>query len=90
MVKLKYRKPLNSCCALLTFSEAEYTFQLKKPILPLMMQRFYKPDGWLGIMLGAKFYVNMDGKFPFEQAYTMMVREMGHIFGAPKDDGKLI
>lgn len=29
-------------------AEAEYTFQLGKPYIPLIMQENYKPDGWLG------------------------------------------
>ena len=57
-------------------AEAEYTFQLKKPILPLMMQRYYKPDGWLGIMMGAKLYVNFDGKYTFQKAMDMLVKEL--------------
>ena len=68
---------------LLTFSEAEYTFQQKKPILPLIMQRHYKPDGWLGIILGAKLYINME-RFPFEEAYAMMVKELIRLLGAQK------
>ena len=33
-------------------------FQLRKEILPLMMERDYKPDGWLGIILGTKLWVD--------------------------------
>ncbi len=29
-------------------AEAEYTFQLGRPFVPLIMQDNYKPDGWLG------------------------------------------
>lgn len=29
-------------------AEAEYTFSLGKPFVPLIMQNNYKPDGWLG------------------------------------------
>ena len=29
-------------------AEAEYAFQLEKPIVPLIMQKGYKPDGWWG------------------------------------------
>ena len=57
-------------------SEAEYTFQLKQPIVPLMMQRHYKPDGWLGMLMGAKLYINFDGKYDFETAYQMLLKEM--------------
>lgn len=56
--------------------EAEYTFQLKKPIIPLMLQRHYRPDGWLGIMMGAKLYINFDGKYTFDHACNMLVREL--------------
>ena len=36
-------------------AEAKYAFQLRKEIIPLMMQRNYMPDGWLGIIVGEKF-----------------------------------
>ncbi len=29
-------------------AEGEYAFQLNRPIIPLIMQKNYKPDGWLG------------------------------------------
>ena len=41
-----------------------------------MMQRHYKPDGWLGMVLGAKFYVNFDGKYQFDKAYDMLIKEL--------------
>ena len=45
-------------------TEAEYVFQLRKPYVPLMVEKGYKPDGWLGKLsyfegrtfLWAKFY----------------------------------
>ena len=66
----------NFSVGLYFYLEAEYTFQLKRPIVPLMMQRRYKPDGWLGMLMGAKQYVNFDGKFDFGYAYDMLVREI--------------
>ena len=63
-------------CSCICDTEAEYTFQLKRPIVPLMMQRHYKPDGWLGMLMGAKKYINFDGKFEFATAYDMLLREM--------------
>ena len=36
-------------------AEAKYAFQLRKEIIPLMMQRNYMPDGWLDIIVGEKF-----------------------------------
>ena len=70
-------------------TEAEYTFQLKKPIVPLMMQRHYKPDGWLGMLLGSKFYINFDGKYEFEDAFEMLERELsGRGRGLETDKGR--
>ncbi|ELU05218.1 hypothetical protein CAPTEDRAFT_180933 [Capitella teleta] len=57
-------------------TEAEYTFQLKKPIIPLMLQRHYRPDGWLGMMMGAKLYINFDGKYTFDHASMMLLKEL--------------
>lgn len=41
-----------------------------------MMQRHYKADGWLGMLLGAKLYINFDGKYTFEHAYKMLLKEL--------------
>lgn len=47
-------------------AEAEYAFQLNKPIIPLIMQQNYKPDGWLGIILGSKIFVNFT-KYDYQE-----------------------
>ena len=31
-------------------AEAEYTFNLRKPLVPLILQANYKPDGWYRIL----------------------------------------
>ncbi|GFR63320.1 hypothetical protein ElyMa_000153500 [Elysia marginata] len=49
-----------------TRAEAEYTFQQRKPIIPLIMQNGYRPDGWLGLILGSKLYYDFSGKYSFE------------------------
>ena len=41
-------------------SEAEYAYQLRKDVVPLMMQHKYKADGWLGMnALGHKAVVRL-------------------------------
>ncbi|CAK8677564.1 unnamed protein product [Clavelina lepadiformis] len=51
-------------------TEAEYAYKLKKPIIPLLLESGYNPDGWLGALLGTKLYVDLSneydclGKFP--------------------------
>ncbi|CAF4901387.1 unnamed protein product, partial [Rotaria sp. Silwood1] len=47
----------------------EYAYQRKKLIIPLLLQANYKPDGWLGIIVGSKLYINY-AKKPFETAYA--------------------
>lgn len=58
------------------FTEAEYTFQLKKDYIPLMLQKKYRPDGWLGFILGAKLYFDFSGKYPFDKSFTGLLKEL--------------
>lgn len=70
-------------------TEAEYTFQTKRAIVPLMLQRYYKPDGWLGMLMGAKLYVNFDGKYEFDHAYQLLLKELQpYLTARPSEDGK--
>eukprot|EP00299_Pterocystis_sp_00344_P014548 c7217_g1_i1.p1 GENE.c7217_g1_i1~~c7217_g1_i1.p1 ORF type:complete len:604 (-),score=139.66 c7217_g1_i1:30-1811(-) len=39
--------------------EAEFALTLRKPIVPLMMETSWKPTGWLGLLLGAKLYIDL-------------------------------
>ena len=56
-------------------TEAEYTRKLQRPFVPIWMQRHYKPDGWLGFILGEKFYVDFS-KFEFRRAYEMLKEQI--------------
>ncbi|XP_046574454.1 uncharacterized protein LOC124282490 [Haliotis rubra] len=58
-------------------SEAEYAFDLRKPIIPLLLQRDYKPDGFLGLIKGAKLFFDFSGKYPFEKKASELVKELG-------------
>ncbi|XP_046563071.1 uncharacterized protein LOC124271945 [Haliotis rubra] len=58
-------------------SEAEYAYSLQKPIIPLLLQRDYKPDGWLGFITATKLYFNFSGKFPFEKKASELVKGLG-------------
>ena len=57
-------------------SEAEYTYKLGKDIIPLMMQRNYKPDGWLGMLVGTKFWIDFHSKHVIEQGVTKLIKEL--------------
>ena len=58
-------------------SEAEYTYKLGKDIIPLMMQRNYKPDGWLGMLVGTKFRIDFHSKHVMEHGVTKLIKELG-------------
>ena len=57
--------------------EAEYTYQLHKDVIPLMMDYKYKPDGWLGIIVGAKFWIDFTEKHKLDSNIHVLVRELG-------------
>ncbi|KAJ8391656.1 hypothetical protein AAFF_G00087970 [Aldrovandia affinis] len=60
-------------------TEAEYTFQLRKEIIPLMMERNYNPDGWLGALLGAKLWIDFSDGCNFEESINQLIKEIkGH------------
>ena len=58
-------------------AEAKYAFKKRKDIIPLMMQRNYRPDGWLGFILGEKFWHDFQSKHVLEQSVTKLIRELG-------------
>ena len=57
-------------------SEAEYTYKLGKDIIPLMMQRNYEPDGWLGMLLGTKFWIDFHSKRVVKPGVTKLIKEL--------------
>ncbi|XP_035273869.1 uncharacterized protein LOC118227475 [Anguilla anguilla] len=57
-------------------TEAEYTFQLRKEIIPLMMEQNYKPDGWLGALLGAKLWIDFSDNCNFEESIKQLIKEI--------------
>lgn len=40
-------------------TEAEYAFQQRKRIVPIIMEAGYKPSGWLGALMGTRLYFDM-------------------------------
>ena len=58
-------------------SEAEYAYQLRKDIIPLMMQQNYKPDGWLGMIVGTKLWIDLRNSFNVEAAIGKLTKELG-------------
>lgn len=63
-------------------TEAEYAFQMRKRIVPVLMETNYKPTGWLGALLGTKLYFDMSDRRLIPERVTKLCRELG-------DAGKL-
>ena len=55
-------------------SESEYAYKLAKPIVPLLMERGYKPDGWLGALLGMQLYADLSSENAFETKINDVLR----------------
>jgi len=55
--------------------EAEYLVQKNKPFIPMLMEKGYRPDGWLGIILGSKIFVDFT-KLDFTLAMKELNRNL--------------
>jgi hypothetical protein len=64
-----YRKS-NYCRA-----EANYAFRRQREIIPIVLQKHYKPDGWLLFLIGQLLYVDFT-KYEFDQAMMMLLKEV--------------
>lgn len=48
------------------------------------MERGYQPDGWLGILLGAKYFHEFTDKYPFETKIERLVQEISSLMSGGK------
>ncbi|UJR08038.1 hypothetical protein I4U23_012315 [Adineta vaga] len=64
----QYRKS-NYCRA-----EAHYAFQCQRKIIPILLQKHYKPDGWLLFLIGQLLYIDFT-KYEFSQAMNKLFKE---------------
>jgi hypothetical protein len=65
----EYRKS-NYCRA-----EAHYAFQRQRKIVPVLLQKRYKPDGWLLFLIGQLLHVDFN-KHEFSRAMNMLHKEL--------------
>ena len=56
--------------------EAEYAYQLKRTIIPLMMEKHYQPDGWLGFIVGAKYWISFTERKEFPNSVEKLLKEI--------------
>lgn len=66
-----------ACNLIFTLSEAEYAFQKRKRIIPLVLEGGYRADGWLGIILGTKLFYDFSGKYSFQSRLDALIKELG-------------
>ena len=59
--------------------EAEYTFRLRKPIIPLRLQPGYNPDGWLGALAGSKLVFDCSLPSKLEESVKNLIKELGTV-----------
>ena len=61
---------------MIVFSEAEYAFRLKKPIIPLNMETGYRPDGWLGLLIGSGLIYDFSNQQVFDEKFHRLLAEI--------------
>ena len=57
-------------------SECEYAHKRRKPIVPLLLQHRYDPDGWLGIIKGNKLHFDFSVDAKFEASLQGLLKEI--------------
>lgn len=56
--------------------EAKYSNKLRKPIVPIMAEPGYRPDGWLGLIIGDKLYFNFRDEGIWEDSIELLDKEI--------------
>ena len=46
-------------------------------MIPITLERNYKPDGWLGMLAGSKVWLDFTEKSRFEGHVQMLLRQIG-------------
>ncbi|KAK3584399.1 hypothetical protein CHS0354_010175 [Potamilus streckersoni] len=60
--------------------EAEYAYQLQKKVVPLKMENDYKPNGWLGFIVGAELFYDFSGKYDFKVKFKELLKRIAVLF----------
>ena len=56
-------------------AEAQYAFKRRANLIPILVQRSYKPDGWLLFLISGLFYVDFT-KFEFDQSIEILLGQL--------------
>lgn len=57
--------------------EAEYSYKLRKCVVPLRVEPRYVPDGWLGIIIGTRLYFDFTPEKQFDHMMENLIKELG-------------
>ncbi|CAF1063494.1 unnamed protein product [Rotaria sordida] len=60
---------------LIKFGYPQYAFQQQRKIVPVLLQKQYKPDGWLLFLIGQLYYVDFI-KYEFSRAMEILFKEL--------------
>jgi len=52
-------------------------YRLRKDIIPLVLEPGYVPDGWLGILIGAKLFFDLSRPATFDVELDRLIQEIG-------------
>ncbi|XP_072051599.1 uncharacterized protein [Amphiura filiformis] len=58
-------------------TEAEYAYKKKKKVIPLLVQKGYDPDGWLGALQGMKLYYRFFTEDLMETDMALLLTALG-------------
>ena len=58
-------------------------------MIPLRMEHDYKPDGWLGILVGTKLFYDFSGKYDFRDKLDQLLKEITSIKRKANNEIKL-
>lgn len=58
-------------------TEAEYAFQQRKKIVPLIMESGYRPTGWLGALIGTRLYFDLSDAKSIPSKAPGLFKELG-------------
>ena len=56
-------------------SEAEYAYTRRRHMIPVLVEKNYRPDGWLGLICGSKLRVDFT-KGEFGQVFQMLIAQI--------------
>ncbi|XP_072033009.1 uncharacterized protein [Amphiura filiformis] len=59
-------------------TEASYAYKMKKPIIPLLVEDGYDPDGWLGALVGMLLYYKVISKDTLSKQLPLIIKELGN------------